>query len=87
MSEEKFKFNGSNYKAFKVKLLDYLLLQDLDSVVINGIPGETAANYEVELKKDKRAQAHIRLKLSDKTLDYINEAKTSKEILSRLPRN
>ena len=84
MSEEKFKFNGSNYKAFKVKLLDYLLLQDLDSVVINGIPEETASNYAVELKKDKKAQAHIRLKLSDKTLDYINEAKTSKEILSKL---
>lgn len=84
MSDEKFKFNGTNYKAFKIKLLDFLLLQDLDNVATVGLPETTASDYAAAQKKDRKAQAHIRLKLSDKTLDFIKEAKTSKEILSKL---
>ena len=37
MSDEKFIFNGTNYNAFRTKLMDYLLLHDLEDVMLTTV--------------------------------------------------
>jgi transposase InsO family protein len=81
---DKFKFNGSNYQAFRGKLMDFLLLNDLDRVVLDGLPLSSSSEYSNKLKQDAKAKAHIRLKLSDKICQEVQDEKTAKDILALL---
>ena len=112
MTEEKSKFdlrfNGSNYKAFKIKLFDYLMLQDLDHTVSDefetksitkskskDIKSETVEDEKkktvedekktkVFIRADMKAQAHIRLGLSDKIIELIKDETSARGIISKL---
>ena len=81
---DKFKFNGSNYPAFREKLMDFLYLQDLEQIVLDGLPSPQSADYQEKLKLDRRARANIRLKLSDSILLEVKNAKSAKEIIQLL---
>ena len=104
MTEEKskfdLKFNGSNYKAFKIKLFDYLMLQDLDHTVsdefetksitktkskdIKSETEEDEKKTKAFIRADMKAQAHIRLRLSDKIIELIKDETSARGIISKL---
>ena len=82
MSEQnRILFNGKNYKAFRIKLMDYLLLNDLLPAVETTL---TTESLPLALIADKKAQAHIRLKLGDNIISQIQDCKTSKAIIGKL---
>jgi hypothetical protein len=81
---DKFKFNGSNYPAFKEKLMDFLFLNDLEQIVLEGLPSPLSVDYQEKLKIDRKARAHIRLKVTDAVLLEIKSATTSKEMVDLL---
>ena len=72
---EKFKFHGSNYQAFREKLMDLLPLNDLNRGVLDGPPLSSSSELSNKLKQDAKAKAHIRLKGDEVNVDAMKANK------------
>ena len=57
------------------------MLLDLEDIVTDGLPESPTA---AKIKEDRKAQAHIRLKLGDKILEQVKDLKNAKEIIQKL---
>ncbi|KAL0267069.1 UNVERIFIED_CONTAM: hypothetical protein PYX00_009436 [Menopon gallinae] len=72
------KLSESNYKSWKIQMKSVLIINDLWPYVDGSVP-EPTSEKELWTKKDSKALAMICLCVSQKQLNYVENARTSKQ--------